>query len=75
MQPITRLTVRGYIVVVLALLDGGFMIAGQGFVVALGYRIVTVLCAALGIVYYLTGRREVAEAIHEEAEAEQAGEI
>ena len=27
MQPITRLTVRGYIVVVLALLDGGFMIA------------------------------------------------
>jgi hypothetical protein len=55
--------------------DGRFMIQGHGFVVALGYRIVTVLSAAVGAGYYLVGRREVAEAIQEEAEAEQAGEI
>jgi hypothetical protein len=37
----------------------------QGLVVALGYRIITVLIAAIGLVYYLTGRREVAEMMHE----------
>jgi hypothetical protein len=37
----------------------------QGLVVALGYRIITVLIAAVGLVYYLTSRREVAEMMHE----------
>ncbi len=38
----------------------------QGLVVALGYRIITVLIAAVGLVYYFGARREVAEAIHAE---------
>jgi len=53
--------------------DGAYMVQGQGFVVALGYRIVTLLSAAVGLAYYLAGRRDVAEAIHDEVEAEQAG--
>ncbi len=36
----------------------------QGVVVALGYRIITVLIAAVGLVYYFGGRREVAAAMH-----------
>ncbi len=36
----------------------------QGVVVALGYRIITVLIAAVGLVYYFGARREVAEAMH-----------
>lgn len=38
----------------------------QGLVVALGYRIITVLIAAVGLAYYFGARREVAEAMHEE---------
>jgi hypothetical protein len=45
--------------------DGGPMVAGQGLVVALGYRMITVLIAAVGLCYYLASRREVAEGIHE----------
>ena len=36
----------------------------QGLVVALGYRIITVLIAAIGLAYYFGARREVAEAMH-----------
>ena len=36
---------------------------GQGLVVALGYRLITLLTAVLGIYYYLASRREVAEVI------------
>jgi uncharacterized membrane protein YbhN (UPF0104 family) len=36
---------------------------GQGLVVALGYRIVSVLIAAVGVCYYLGSRQEVAEVI------------
>jgi uncharacterized protein (TIRG00374 family) len=46
--------------------DGGSMKAGQGLVVALGYRIATVIVAAVGLCYYLGARREVAEAMEEE---------
>lgn len=49
--------------------DGGHMAAGQGLVVALGYRMVSVLIAAIGLVYYLAARKEVSDLIHE-AEAE-----
>jgi glycosyltransferase 2 family protein len=36
---------------------------GQGLVVALCYRIIELLVAAIGLVYYLSSRREVAEAM------------
>ena len=43
---------------------------GQGLVVALAYRLITVLIAALGTPYYLFNRREMAEVIHETEEEE-----
>jgi uncharacterized protein (TIRG00374 family) len=42
----------------------------QGFVVALGYRLVTVLIAMVGVCYYLSARREVAQVMHEAEEAD-----
>jgi uncharacterized protein (TIRG00374 family) len=39
---------------------------GQGLVVTLCYRLITVLIAGLGIGYYFRNRREVSLAIHEE---------
>lgn len=46
------------------------ILAGQGFVVALGYRIATVLVAAVGVCYYLGSRQELAEVMHQtEAES------
>lgn len=44
-------------------------VGSQGFLVALGYRIITMAVAMIGGVYYLLGRREVARLIHE-AEAD-----
>ena len=44
--------------------------AGQGLVVALVYRLITLLIAAFGVCYYVGNRREMAEVIHE-AEQEQ----
>lgn len=41
----------------------------KGLVVSLVYRIITVLIAAVGVGYYLTSRREVAEVLHEAEEA------
>jgi len=35
----------------------------QGFVVALGYRVVQIGIAAIGLVYYISGRTEVQELI------------
>jgi hypothetical protein len=46
---------------------------GQGLVVALGYRIITVLIAAVGICYYLGSREEIAEALHEAGEEADPG--
>jgi glycosyltransferase 2 family protein len=46
--------------------------AGQGLVVALAYRFINLLIAALGIRYYFSNRREMAEVIHE-SESETAG--
>ena len=45
---------------------------GQGLVVALGYRMIGILIAAVGVIYYLASRREVAAVMHE-AEAGHAG--
>jgi hypothetical protein len=50
--------------------EGATIVEGQGLVVALTYRLITLLIAALGIFYYLGNRREMAEVIHE-AEAEE----
>lgn len=44
---------------------GGAIASGQGLVVALSYRIVTVVIAVIGYVYYLANRAEVAKVIHE----------
>ena len=61
-------------------LSGGVhMVAGQGLVVALGYRIATLVTAAVGMVYYFSARQEFAAVLHEaEAAADDehpAGEI
>lgn len=50
---------------VVPLPGGEHMTTGQGLVVALGYRIITVAIAAVGAVYYLLSRQELAEALHE----------
>ncbi len=41
---------------------------GQGLVVALAYRIITLLFALLGVRYYFSNRREMAEVMHEAEE-------
>ena len=43
---------------------------GEGLVVALAYRLITVLIAAVGVCYYLAARREVAQ-VMQEAQQEQ----
>jgi hypothetical protein len=53
-------------------LMGANAIEGAGFIVCLGYRLITVLIAIVGAVIYFFNRREVAEAYHEgEVEAEE----
>jgi len=44
--------------------NGQMLAADEGLMVALGYRIITVLIAAVGICYYLASRAEVAEVLH-----------
>lgn len=45
---------------------------GQGFIVALGFRLVTMIVALPGIFYIVRGRRTVAEVMHEVEEEEDA---
>jgi hypothetical protein len=52
---------------------GAKMIAGQGLVVALGYRLITVMIAAVGICYYLVSRQEVAAVLHDVKEDRDNG--
>ncbi len=52
--------------------DGPRIAAGQGLVVALIYRLTTLLIAAMGAYYYFGNRREMAEVIHEAEEEELA---
>jgi uncharacterized membrane protein YbhN (UPF0104 family) len=54
------------------LVNGGHMTPGQGLVVALGYRIITVLTAAIGVAYYLASRAEVSEVL---ADVEDESEV
>lgn len=44
---------------------GPAVAVGQGLVVALAYRLITVSIAALGVYFYFGSRREMAEVIHE----------
>jgi glycosyltransferase 2 family protein len=52
---------------------GPVIVAGQGLVVALVYRLITLLIAASGVVYYFGNRREMAEVIHEAEQEEASG--
>jgi glycosyltransferase 2 family protein len=52
-------------------MSGPVITKGQGLLVALMNRLITVLIAASGMYYYFTNRREMAEVIHE-AENEDA---
>lgn len=45
--------------------SGAAIVSGQGLVVALTYRIITVVIAAVGYGYYLSSREEVTEILHE----------
>ena len=47
------------------------MIEGQGFVIALAFRVITLMIAAIGVVYYLASRREVSEAIKQAEEQDR----
>ena len=53
--------------------DAGTMVRGQGLVVALCYRIVTMLIAVVGVCYYLRSRKEVVEVLHEAEEEGDEG--
>jgi len=44
--------------------------AGQGFVIALGFRVVMILIASIGMVYYVSGRKQV-NALMKQAESEE----
>jgi hypothetical protein len=59
------------------LASGAMLKAHEGLIVALGYRIITVLIAGVGACYYLASRQEVAKMLHDaeqEAAPEQPGE-
>lgn len=46
---------------------------GQGFIVALGFRVVTMIVALPGVCYLIVGRRTVREVMHEVEEVEEEG--
>lgn len=52
--------------------EGVVIQEGQGLVVALGYRLICILIAMVGACYYLAGRGEVAQALREAEQEEQA---
>ena len=38
--------------------------ASNGLLTALGYRLTTMICGAIGIVYYFSSRKEISQAVH-----------
>jgi len=50
------------------LADGTALQPGQGLIVAMAYRAICVIIAVVGIVYYLSGRREVSAVLHQTPE-------
>ena len=56
-------------------LPGGIAVGlSDGFLVALGYRLITVLIALFGVAIHVASRREVTEVLHE-AESETENDI
>lgn len=53
--------------------DGTAAAPNKGLVTALGYRVITMLIATIGVAYYLRGRREVSDALHDAEAAEGDG--
>lgn len=49
---------------------GSHFEGSEGLIVALGFRVITILIALVGAVYYATGRREVSQVWHETQENE-----
>lgn len=45
--------------------NGSHMARGQGLVVALAYRVISLGIAVIGVCYYLGSRRELSDALHE----------
>ena len=58
-----------------ALPNGQMVKANAGLMVALCYRMITLLIAAIGICYYLASREELAEVLHEAEDGEGEDEI
>lgn len=56
--------VLGVLYAATPLADGSVVGPGRGLVIAMGYRLITLLIAAIGIGYYLASRQEVAEVLH-----------
>ena len=54
--------------------DGTAADASKGLVTALGYRVISMLIALIGLGYYLRGRREVADVLHDAREGEAPAE-
>ena len=48
---------------------GGAVVRGRGLIVALAFRVITLTIALIGVAFYLAGRREVSEAIHDAEES------
>jgi hypothetical protein len=48
------------------------MSASHGFVVALGYRIITLVVAGIGVAVYLSSRKDIQRLVEEERENEPA---
>ncbi|MGE0606736.1 MAG: lysylphosphatidylglycerol synthase transmembrane domain-containing protein [Pirellulales bacterium] len=53
----------------------GTVQAGKGFVVSLCYRLIEIAIAAIGVVYYLAARREVADVMHESEELAESAAV
>lgn len=52
---------------------GGAVAAGDGLIVALAYRVITMLAALVGVYYLVRGRKKVVAAMHEAQEEAEAG--
>lgn len=63
---------EGVIEFLYANLPGSYVARGQGLLVALAYRVITVLLAMVSAVVYLSSRREMNVVIHEAEELQEA---
>lgn len=63
--PVAAGPLEGMLNLLYADVPGGNMTLGEGTVVGLVFRLMTVLTASVGFVYYLASRSEVAQSMHE----------